>query len=101
MMKRIAYSLALLLLPSILFGQTVRRDLPNLEFSRFDRNRITFRGDSSAFETLFSKLDRVLFNGSDNLNRLTSRMASFMLIPSILGLISLAKAILESKSFST
>ena len=68
MMKGTAYSLALLLLPSILFGQIVRRDLPDLEFSRFDQNRITFHGDSSDFETLFSKLDRVLFNGSDNLN---------------------------------
>ena len=68
MMKQIAYSLALLLLPSILLGQTVRRDLPDLEFSCFDRNEIPFHGDSSDFETLFSKLDRVLFNGSDHLN---------------------------------
>ena len=68
MMKQIAYSLALLLLPYVLLGQTVRKELPDPEFSRFDQNRITFHGDSSAFETLFSKLDRVLFNGSDNLN---------------------------------
>lgn len=62
-----AYSLALLLLPSILSGQTVRRDLPDLEFARFDRNRIEFPGDSSSFETLFNKMDAVLFEGTGNL----------------------------------
>ena len=62
-----AYSLALLLLPSILLGQTVRRDLPELEFACFDRNRIEFPGDSSSFETLFKKIDAVLFERTGNL----------------------------------
>ena len=62
-----AYSLALLLLPSVLFGQTVKRDLPELEFARFDRNRIEFPGDSSSFESLFNKMDAVLFEGAGNL----------------------------------
>ena len=62
-----AYSLALLILPSVLFGQTVKRALPDLEFARFDRNRIEFPGDSSSFETLFNKMDAVLYEGTGNL----------------------------------
>jgi len=56
-----------LLLPCVLSGQTVRKELPDLEFARFDRNRIEFPGDSSSFETFFKKMDAVLFEGSGNL----------------------------------
>ena len=62
----VKYSLILLLLPSILFGQTVRKELPDLECARFDRNRIEFQGDSSSFETFFRKMDALLFEGSGN-----------------------------------
>ena len=62
-----AYSLIILLLPCVLSGQTVRKELPDLEFARFDRNRIEFPGDSSSFETFFRKMDAVLFEGSGNL----------------------------------
>ena len=68
MRRLVAYSLALLMLPPVLLGQTVRKDLPDLEFARFDRNGIVFKGDSSSFETLFNKMDRVLFDGNGNLS---------------------------------
>ena len=61
------YSLALMLLPAVLCAQTVRRPVPSLEFACFDSNRIVFRGDSSAFETFFRKMDRVLFERNTNL----------------------------------
>ena len=53
-------------LPSVLSGQTVRKDVPDLEFARFDRNKIVFLGDSSAFEKAFSKMDAALLSGSGN-----------------------------------
>ena len=67
MRRTVRYSLMLLLLPCVLFGQTVRKELPELEFARFDRNRIEFPGDSSSFESFFRKMDAVLFEGSGNL----------------------------------
>ncbi len=69
MMRRriLEYSLALMLLPAVLCAQTVRRPVPSLEFACFDSNRIVFRGDSSAFETFFRKMDRVLFERNTNL----------------------------------
>ena len=64
-----AYSLvlALSLLSSVLSGQTLRRAVPDLEFARFDRNRIQFRGDSTAFEKFFRKMDGVVLSGEGNL----------------------------------
>ncbi len=56
--------LALLALPSVLFGQTVRKDIPELEFARFDLNKIEFLGDSSAFEKAFAKMDAAVLSGS-------------------------------------
>lgn len=65
MRKLAAYSLAvLLLIPSVLFGQTVRKDIPELDFANFDRNQIVFYGDSSAFEKAFAKMDAALLTGS-------------------------------------
>ena len=58
--------LALLAFPFVLSGQTVRKDLPELEFARFDLNKIIFLGDSSAFEKAFSKMDAALLSGSGN-----------------------------------
>ena len=42
-----------LLFPFVLSGQTVKKEVPELEFARFDRNKIVFLGDSSAFEKAF------------------------------------------------
>lgn len=62
-----AYFLAVVFLPSLLAGQTVRKDIPDLDFARFDRNRIVMKGDSSNFETVYRKLDSILFTGRGNL----------------------------------
>ena len=69
-MKRlVAYSLmAFLLLPSALTGQTINREVPELEFARFHRNKIVMQGDSSAFGIVFRKLDSLVFHGEGNLN---------------------------------
>ncbi|MBR5661065.1 MAG: hypothetical protein IKW99_05895 [Bacteroidales bacterium] len=65
MRKLAAYSLAvLLLIPSGLFGQKVRKDIPELDFAHFDRNKIVFLGDSSAFEKAFAKMDAALLTGT-------------------------------------
>ena len=61
------YSLILLFLPLVLSGQTVRKDLPDLEFARFEKNRIEFPGDSSSFDKFFIKMDAVVFGGCGNL----------------------------------
>ena len=67
MRKLAAYSLAaLLLIPSVLLGQTVRKEVPDLEFASFERNKIVFLGDSSAFEKAFAKMDGALLTGSGN-----------------------------------
>lgn len=67
-MRRLkAYFLAVVFLPSLLAGQTVRKDIPDLDFARFDRNRIVMKGDSSNFETVYRKLDSILFTGRGNL----------------------------------
>lgn len=67
-MRRLkAYFLAVVFLPSLLVGQTVRKDIPDLDFARFDRNRIVMKGDSSSFETVFRKLDSILCTGQGDL----------------------------------
>ena len=67
-MRRLAtYIVAFLLLPPAVSGQTVRKDIPNLEFARFGNNRIIMQGDSSAFETVYRKLDSLIFEGRGNL----------------------------------
>ena len=58
--------LALLAIPSVLSGQTVRKDIPELEFAHFDKNKIIFLGDSSAFEKAFAKMDAALLGGEGN-----------------------------------
>ena len=68
-MKRLtAYFLAILLLPALLPGQTLHKDVPDLEFARFDRNRIVMKGDSSCFETVYKKLDSILMSGEGHLS---------------------------------
>ena len=67
-MRRIlTYSLLMMLLPATLWGQSLRKAVPEYDFARFDKNRIEFQGDSSAFERLFEKMDSVLFLGKGNL----------------------------------
>ena len=52
-----------LLFPFVLSGQTVKKEVPELEFARFDRNKIVFLGDSSAFEKAFAKMDAAILRG--------------------------------------
>ncbi len=67
MRRVLVYSLLILLLPATLWGQSLRKAVPDCDFARFDKNRIEFPGDSSAFERLFGKMDSVLFQGQGNL----------------------------------
>ena len=68
-MRRLAaYSLMLMLLPSVLSGQTFRKEVPELDFARFDRNRIVMPADSSCFGNVYRKLDSILFLGKGNLS---------------------------------
>lgn len=68
-MRRLkAYLLALLFLPGLLPGQAMHKDIPDLAFARFDRNRIIMKGDSSRFETVFRKLDSLLSSGQGHLS---------------------------------
>lgn len=67
MRRTLIYSLLILLLPATLWGQSLRKAVPEYDFARFDKNRIEFQGDSSAFERLFDKMDSVLFLGKGNL----------------------------------
>ncbi len=67
MRRFLTYSLLFALLPASLFGQSLRKAVPDCDFARFDRNRIEFKGDSSGFERLFLKMDSVLFLGKGNL----------------------------------
>lgn len=68
MRRLFAYSLmAFLLLPSASWGQKINREVPELEFARFHRNRIVMRGDSSAFNPVFRKLDSLIFHGEGDL----------------------------------
>ncbi len=63
----LTYSLLFALFPATLCGQSLRKTVPDCDFARFDKNRIEFQGDSSAFEKLFYKMDSVLFLGKGNL----------------------------------
>ncbi len=67
MRRALIYSLLILLLPATLCGQSLRKAVPEYDFARFDKSRIEFQGDSSAFERLFEKMDSVLFLGKGNL----------------------------------
>lgn len=68
MRRFLTYSLLFLLLPATLWGQSLRKAVPEYDFARFEKNRIGFQGDSSAFERLFKKMDSVLFLGKGNLS---------------------------------
>ena len=68
-MKRLtAFLFAILLLQAFLHGQTVHKDVPNLDFARFDRNRIVMKGDSSRFDIVYRKLDSILLSGKGHLS---------------------------------
>lgn len=67
MRRFLTYSLLFALLPASLWGQSLRKAVPDCDFARFGNNRIEFRGDSSSFERLFLKMDSVLFLGEGNL----------------------------------
>lgn len=67
MRRFLTYSLLFLLLPATLWGQSLRKAVPEYDFARFEKNKIELHGDSSAFERLFLKMDSVLFMGCGNL----------------------------------
>lgn len=67
MRRTLIYSLLILLLPATLWGQSLRKEVPEYDFARFDKNRIEFPGDSLGFERLYLKMDSVLFQGRGNL----------------------------------
>ena len=67
MRRFLTYSLLFLLLPATLWGQSLRKAVPEYDFARFEKNKIEFHGDSSVFERLFLKMDSVLFMGCGNL----------------------------------
>ncbi len=67
MRRTLIYSLLILLLPATLCGQSLRKEVPEYDFARFDKNRIEFPGDSLGFERLYLKMDSVLFQGRGNL----------------------------------
>ena len=63
-----AYSLAvLLLLPLVLSGQTVYREVPELDFAHFQQNHITIMEDSAAFLKVFRKMDSLVLYGEGSL----------------------------------
>lgn len=68
MRRAFAYSLMALLLPLQVCAQSLRKEIPHLDFADLQDNRIEFRGDSASFERFFGKLDSVLFFGEGNLN---------------------------------
>jgi lysophospholipase L1-like esterase len=67
MRKALAYSLMALLLPLQICAQSLRKEIPHLEFACLQDNCIEFRGDSVSFERFFDKMDSVLFFGEGNL----------------------------------
>ncbi len=67
MRRTLIYSLLSLLLPATLCGQSLRKEVHEYDFARFDKNRIEFPGDSLGFERLYLKMDSVLFQGRGNL----------------------------------
>ena len=62
-----SYSLILLLATVTMQAQVPLKEVPELDFAHFDRNRIELRGDSSAFERFYCKLDSVVNKGEGNL----------------------------------
>ncbi len=62
--------LSIFILPSICFGQNTPHDLPNFPFLKMEENYIKFPGDSSGFEKLYSKFDKVIFEGEGQVNLL-------------------------------
>lgn len=67
-MRRRILILTLLLFPVLLCAQPARVAVPDLDFASLDSNRIVFKGDSSAFERFFEKLDSVCFLEKGNVN---------------------------------
>lgn len=54
----------------ISFGNAQRyfHDFDYHDFIKYDENKITFKGDSTIFEPVYEKLDRILFEGKGQLN---------------------------------
>ena len=66
-MKTAPLFLTLLFLPCLVVAQSLNKNVPEYDFARFDRNRITLFADSSAFERLFEKMDSLYFLGKGHL----------------------------------
>ena len=59
----------------LLFGTTaavaqepIKCQVPDYDFTHFDRNRLIYPGDSTAMELFFEKLDLLLFYGQGKVN---------------------------------
>lgn len=62
------FTILSLLLPVVLSAQPALKEVPELEFAALDRNRIVFKGDSSAFERFFDRLDSVCLMDEGKVN---------------------------------
>ncbi len=69
-MKKLLTAIGLLFAFVSTHAQTepLLKSIEDLEFARFDRNRILYPGDSLAMERFFTKLDSVLFLGTGNIS---------------------------------
>ncbi len=66
-MKRLALAISLLVSLGAQ-AQSMMKSVEQYRFANFERNRIVFPSDSTAFERFFDKLDRLIFTGKGNIN---------------------------------
>lgn len=66
--KLVLFFGALVLLLPFSKGQDYPYDIEFREFVRYDKNHIEFFGDSSSFDSLFQKLDDLIFAGKGQIN---------------------------------
>ena len=71
-MKKSLFLISFLLYSILYFFEANAQDYPytshNYNFIRYDKNKIDFPGDSSQFENLFYKLDKVIKTGEGKIN---------------------------------
>lgn len=65
--RALIFTVILLALSGAAFCQPLKKEVDDYGFAHFDRNKITFQGDSSSFERVFSKLDTLRGGGATNL----------------------------------
>jgi lysophospholipase L1-like esterase len=64
----LTYLFSTLLCIQLIAQENSHSGLPNLPFIRYDKNKITFFDDSSRFERFFTKLDRLINEGTGQVN---------------------------------